>query len=127
MLSNEEPGATVKHAARLLAQLYDNLSHHKFDAQSMETQARQFALLYVSLEKAVNKPPFWRFKPKFHMMIHLCSSHSNPSQSWTYRDEDFGGSCATMARRRGGLQKPGATSANLLTKIRIKNQAPRIR
>jgi hypothetical protein len=92
----------------------------------METQARQFALLYVSLEKAVNKPPFWRFKPKFHMMIHLCSSHSNPSQSWTYRDEDFGGAVGQLTKRRGGKNSPGATAARMLENFKIKHsQLPR--
>jgi hypothetical protein len=88
--------------------------------------SRLFAAQLVALE-ACGDGTKWKVKPKLHLFLEMCSEGSKPSLVWTYRDEDFGGSCATMARRRGGLQKPGATSANLLTKFRIKNPAPRIR
>ena len=45
----------------------------------------------------------WRLKPKLHMMQELCELQTdNPSQNWTYQDEDFGGSMAACARVRGG-------------------------
>ncbi len=43
---------------------------------------------------------------------------------WCYRDEDFGGSIAKAARRRGGQRNPTATSDRVLMSMAI--GAPRV-
>ena len=64
---------------------------------------KQFLLLYVSLSESDESKVFWRFKPKHHLFQELTEyDNCNPSQNWTYRDEDFGGTVAAISRRRGG-------------------------
>ena len=64
----------------------------------------RFALQYVSVRNAHADvdPTAWRVKPKLHMFLELCSEGSHPAKFWNYRDEDWGGSVARMARGRGG-------------------------
>ena len=62
----------------------------------------------------------FRVKPKMHLFLELCISGSKPSLSWTYRDEDFGGTAAQLSRRRGGLLSAKATSHNFLLRFRLK-------
>ncbi len=57
----------------------------------------------------------WKIKPKLHLFLELCSVETTkPSLCWNYRDEDFGGSVARLARRRGGLLSARAFSQNLI-------------
>jgi hypothetical protein len=57
----------------------------------------------------------WKIKPKLHLFLELCSvERTRPSLCWNYRDEDFGGSVARLARRRGGLLSASAFSRNLI-------------
>ena len=65
-------------------------------------------------------------KPKLHLLLELGLEGSNPSSSWTYRDEDFGGSMAHLSRRRGGLLKPLPTSSNLLRRFAIRHRLPHL-
>ena len=50
------------------------------------------------MQRAAGK--LWVFKPKFHLF-----QGGNLGLLWTYRDEDFGGSIAHTARRRGGFDQ----------------------
>eukprot|EP00971_Amphidinium_carterae_P046157 908670-Amphidinium_carterae.1 len=52
--------------------------------------------------------------PKLHLFLELAREGVRPSMSWTYRDEDFGGCMAALARRRGGRDTPSATSYGTL-------------
>ena len=49
---------------------------------------------------------FWRIKPKLHMMQELGEYQvfnlGNPRCSWNYRDEDFVGWVADLAKCQGG-------------------------
>ena len=62
--------------------------------------------------------------PKLHMWLELCSEGCTPSKSWNYRDEDFGGSMANMARRRGGRETGLAVSRNTLQAFCVKQPLP---
>ena len=90
-----------------LDKLYGTLSSPTMFRQDlMEENSRRFCVLYSGLEETHRdkKGPVWRIKPKFHLMQELCEMTEGacPALSWTYRDEDFGGSAANMARRKGG-------------------------
>ncbi len=85
-------------------------SQTPFNAEELANNSRRFALLYVSLEEHYGPDvKDFRVKPKLHQFQEMCEmGHSNPSQSWTYRDEDFGGYGAATARRKGGVYTPAA-------------------
>ena len=122
--------AAMKSAAQELGQCYMALSSSSEGrADALAIHGRLFAAQCVALEAAMNRRGdhvSWRLKPNMHMFLELCSDGSQPSLFWTYRDEDFGGSCAHLARRRGGLMRPGATSGALLRRFRILQPPPRI-
>ena len=86
--------------------------------------SRLFALQFVALEAYF--PGTWGVKPKLHQFLELCMDGGLPSANWNYRDEDFGGACSGMARRRGGHLGPTATSTNLLTRYCLRSQLPRL-
>ena len=117
-------------AARELRECYAVLSAPPATmAEALATHSRRFAAQYIALESAMRAQGdtiSWRVKPKMHVFLELCSQGSQPSLFWTYRDEDFGGACAHLARRRGGLLRAKATSASLLRKFCILQPPPRI-
>ena len=86
--------------------------------------SRLFALQYVTLEEYF--PETWGVKPKLHQFLELCIDGGLPSSNWNYRDEDFGGACSGMARRRGGHLGPTSTSSNLLTRFKLKSPFPKL-
>ena len=88
----------------------------------------KFALQYVGLHDFLHglDDRSFRIKPKLHLFLHITSDNSLPRLIWTYRDEDFGGSVARMARRRGGLLKCGPCSGTCLSKFKISNPSIRI-
>ena len=79
------------------------LSRDLWNPQELATAGQRFLLLYVSLSDSDPEGMFWRFKPKHHLFQELCEfDECCPSQNWTYRDEDMGGTVAAISRRRGG-------------------------
>lgn len=117
-------------ASRELRTCYDSLSAGAVErADMLSVHSRRFAAQCIALEAAMRaegNDVAWRIKPKLHLFLELCSDGSQPSLFWTYRDEDFGGACAHLARRRGGLLRAGATSRSLLTRFCILQGPPRI-
>ena len=45
---------------------------------------------------------------------------SNPADSWTYRDEDFGGFLSHLAKVRGGSHNPHSIGMRVLNNFRAK-------
>ena len=86
--------------------------------------SRLFALQFVALDR--HFPWTWAAKPKLHQFLELCQDGGLPSANWNYRDEDFGGACSSMARRRGGHLGPTSTSSNLFTRLTLKTPFPRL-
>ena len=125
-LGNTEPEATMKNAAALLNSMYSNLSHESFDPANLKQQARKLALLCVALERSTTSPLYWRVRPKLHLVNQMCQSGNNPSDTWTYRDEDFGGAVAALTRRRGGKNSPLASAKRMLERFIIKHKLPRL-
>lgn len=90
-------------AAKHLSSCYDNLNPQTFNPDNLRTSSRLFCLQYAALQSFHVGTNKWRMKPKFHLFQELCEmSKACPSASWTYRDEDFGGTAASYIRRRGG-------------------------
>lgn len=113
---------TIRNCAIELARVYDCL--HDFSKDTMQEATIRFGLLYKALGEQVGENKYWRLKPKFHLMMEVGRSGVNPKASWTYRDEDFGGTCAKMCKRRGGKHTPVAMSRALLTKFVSQNPLP---
>ena len=119
--------STVQHAARLLEACYSNLSPETFEHAHLQDSARKFCLQYVALEKFATDrgSNTWRVKPKLHMFLHMCSECvSSPSQSWTYRDESFGGTMAAYIRSRGGPRSAKAAAQRALNRFIGKHLVP---
>ena len=81
-------------------------------------------MLLAGLEEVAEEPN-WRLKPKAHLMQEMCEmSQVNPTKHWTYRDEDFGGTMAAMARVRGGRGSAKVAGQNVLLKFQAKCKLP---
>ena len=93
---------TITQAAMQLNTAYSCLSPSLWNPDHFEAAVHKFALLYQVLEAHVSDNCHWRIKPKLHLLLELARTRVNPSLSWTYRDEGFGGTLALLAKRRGG-------------------------
>ena len=65
--------------------------------------------------------------PKLHQFLELFSSGIVPSDVWNYREEDFGGSLASMARTEGGTTTATSCSQLALTRFCIRQDLPAMR
>ena len=100
----------------------------KFRILNPITLSSSLDMQYVALHDHCNAADSasWRIKPKLHLFLHITSDSSIPRLTWTYRDEDFGGSVARMARRRGNLLNCKSTSESVLTRFKLANPCVRI-
>lgn len=118
----EETAASM---AKELVSCYECLSPSAFDHKKLATHCRRFCLLAVAMERH-HDGVLWRCKPKLHLFQELAEFHVDcPSLFWTYRDEDFGGSIAQLARKRGGAKTPWAISKSVLDRHCAKHAVPR--
>ena len=127
---SDEEECAVTQMAFHLDRLYGTLSEDSiFRADLMREHCRKFCLLYAAVEQKyiALKQKRWRIKPKLHMLQELCEETEGaaPSRSWCYRDEDFGGAAARLARRRGGKCTAISVSRNMLDNYRAKHDFPR--
>ena len=121
--------AAMRQAAYHLDQVYRALaSDHPSPGATMKEHGLKFAVQYVALHDFCNPTNTysWRIKPKLHLFLHIVSDGTVPSRTWTYRDEDFGGSVARMARRRGNLLDCRSTSMNVLSRFKMLNPCVRL-
>ena len=128
--ADEDPEeATAKQAAEHLEKCYSCLSAASFDHGVLAENSRKFCVLFAALESWANAHDIlrWRFKPKHHLMQELCDmSTHNPASNWTYRDEDFGGSMAAFAHRRGGKSNARVAGMNVLRKFMARHDVPAV-
>ena len=123
--------ATAKQMTIHLNTLYGTLSSATIFRQDlMREHCRKFMVLYAAQQETHGgtSEHRWRVKPKFHLVQELCEMTwgANPAASWTYRDEDFGGSAAKMSRKKGNAITPGDASRNYLDKFVAQNRIPSI-
>ena len=112
---------TAKKAAFYLNECYKCLSKNQFDIRDLNRHCICFCQMYSALESFFDGEILWRVKPKMHLFQECCKDGSNPSTNWTYRDEDFGGYVASMAKLKGGTKSVKNTATNLLLKFRAKH------
>jgi hypothetical protein len=128
MLDDTNPiHRAVKHAAKELNACYQCLAGASFSVESIRDHCRRFCLLMVSLETITGGKDSldWRVKPKLHLFQELCEFlETNPSMTWCYRDEDFGGTLAALAHSRGGKNSVISTSTSLLQRFMANNPVP---
>ena len=84
-----------------------------------------FAEQYAGLESQAEKLD-WKVKPKMHVFLEMSLDVSKPSLSWTYRDEDYGGSIAKLCRMRGRWHRVISYSRRVLDMFHMGNPVPRI-
>ena len=111
---------TIIACAEELLKAYELLSAEAFRPEAMNDHCTRCCLLYGSLEQ--RDACLWIVKPKFHQFQEIAQSGSNPSKTWCYREEDFGGFLAQTSRRRGGLNSPKAVATAVLQKFRAKSR-----
>ena len=94
----------------------------------LEQNSKDFAMQYAALQSFHAGTKAWVVKPKMHQFLEMCSSSSKPNMSWTYRDEDFGGTVAQLCRIKGGCwRKVLSYSKKMLILFKTKHRVPRIR
>ena len=119
---SNEMESTVLEVVRLLNQMYCILDN--YSQAAMNDAATRLAILYAALFD-MSEPPLWRMKPKIHLMLHLVKSLHSPTKTWTYRDEDYGGSAARSMRSRGGHDTAKVAGKTLLLKFCARHELPR--
>ena len=82
----------------------------------MLLHGRKFLLLCKSLENETDHT--WKIKPKHHSFLDLLLQNSCPSDSWTYRAEDFGGFLAHLGAVKGGSHNPYSIGMSVLQSFR---------
>jgi len=114
-------------AARSLRRSYDCLSNDSPHWRHvLPAASRDFAIQCEALRDTAEGKD-WVIKPKMHQFLEMCTSGSKPNLSWTYRDEDYGGTIAQLCRIKGGCWKRVSTYSNkMLTLFKSGNQIPRI-
>lgn len=124
-LSREDPlEATMIHGTSLLCTCYGFLASDA-DMTNFPSVARQFCILWRSLEEMHGNSKLWKVKPKAHLLCELAEfTKDKPSKTWCYRDEEFGGTIANLARLRGGKKSPLALGRNVLLKFSCTNSIP---
>ena len=116
---------TVKAMMANLYNFYILMGSDAYDPQQAGDFARQCCILYTSLREeaeAAGKATLWKVKPKMHMFIEMAEGQSeeagNPSDFWTYMDEDFMGFIGQMAGSRGGKREVSTTPVNVLKRYK---------
>ena len=101
----------IIHAAKALNSCYSNLHQHVYNKSDM----------------AKSKTNVFKVIPKQHLFQELCEmSDINPSMTWCYRDEDFGGSLASISRVRGGSNRASNVCKAVLLKFVAQHRLPRL-
>jgi hypothetical protein len=114
----------IIHAAKALNSCYANLHKHVYNKSDMAKSCKTFCILMCELE---SKTDVFKVIPKQHLLQELCEMSSiNPSMTWCYRDEDFGGSLASISRVRGGSNRAANVCKAVLSKFVAQHKLPRL-
>ena len=114
---------SVREATFELARCYDALSHTAPDPQqTLADTCKRFCALYIALDGRVE--PF-HIRPKLHLAQELLEmQNGTPTKSWTYRDEDFGGSMVRLFKPRGGSRHAATAGLQVLQKFVARHNVP---
>jgi hypothetical protein len=123
LAAGDQKDLTILQCAKNLADLYNCLHKATFCAERLAMHVKRFCVLYAALHE-LSEDKCWKLKPKFHLLAEMGMDDTNPSDQWTYRDEDFGGTVARLSRRRGGPNTVMSTGRAMLLKFMASNAVP---
>ena len=124
-LESNQTNVLAKAMADDLVACYSCLSAQEYEHARLAFHSKRFCLAAVLMERE-HDGVLWRCKPKLHLFQELCEYHrDSPATFWTYRDEDFGGSMAQLAKARGGPRNPGVAAQNVLARFCSSYRLPR--
>ena len=101
----------------MISSMYDD-----FSPELMEKSITEFCLIYRALAYAPDNKA-WYLKPKLHMFQELAMEAfdaGNPTNYWTYKDEDFMGIISKMSTSRGGGRNPATIPENVCVRYAAK-------
>ena len=90
----------------------------------LKEQGIKFARMVVELHQ--QNPAIYSCKPKLHQWLELTMEGSQPSLSWNYREEDFGGSLGGYGHRTGGWDTAPGCSKRVLEHFMMHHDVPRL-
>jgi len=117
------------HTGQQVVQMYACLSRTNWCPVVFETASIAFMNGMVWVERFHQRQEdhtSWRLKPKSHLLLELAREGTNPSLTWTYRDESWGGEVAELAHRSGGAFTILAVSRQMLFRFLARESFPRI-
>lgn len=122
MLSADDPTeSAIIQGTLLLQECYSCLSK-SVSYEKLPAAGRRFLLLYRTLQ---DREIGFKVKPKAHLLLELLEfTADRPSDTWTYRDEEFGGTLAGYSRLRGGHITPLSVGRKVLHSFFIHNKLP---
>ena len=107
---------------RHLLAFYQTFTETTFNPKTASNAANQFCQIYAWFNKTATHEGLWKFKPKFHLFVHLaedqCLINGNPARFGAFMDEDFVGFIATIAVARGGKRIAITIPVNVIDKYR---------
>ena len=108
--------AAIRHAMHHLWQCYMCLRTQSMKGDLLHKESIKFSMQFSVLQDM--RPTVFRCRPKLHQLLEMGEEARTegglPETCWTYRDEDFGGTGAHFAKRRGSvLTVPGFSNAVL--------------
>ena len=127
---SKEHEATMLRAAEALQAIYTGLSTATWNIEEFQNNVQVFLLFMSSLEEFFQADLLFRVKPKAHLLFECSRDESeegaSPALYWTYRDEPFGHTLATLAGRRGGKFSITAVSKAVVLRFMSANKVPRL-
>ena len=117
---------TVIHLLASLNNCYKCLKPEDFNHDVLKSCSSKVAMHWEALHLMHGGRSEWKPKPKLHHFLELAEEGSQPNLCWTYRDEDYGGSIAQLARMRGRWRSVWTYSLKVLDLFRIGNPVPRV-
>ena len=124
LLGDDGVEGAAKAAAVQLSRAYGSLRAGTPPGQLADA-ARLFAQQYKVLELHGGGGGLWRIKPKMHLFQELVLEEAEPAKTWVYRDEDWGGTAARLARSRGGALTVAGLSKAVLNRFCMATPMPR--
>lgn len=112
-----------------LTQVYDCLHSQRFSRDNFQSSIHNFlkGLAWLArYHENRGDTQSWRLKPKTHLLAELGREGINPTQTWCYRDESWGGDMSHLAERRGGHFTMLAVSRSLLSRFTAQEPFPRL-
>jgi len=120
---------TMYRCAASLINFYMSFEVTPFDPDFTSQSCYDFSILLEALSRRAERrgdDRRWRVKPKAHLMQELGEyqvyTMGNPRNSWNYKDEDFVGWIAKLAKTEGGPRSAVTAALKILNRYRVIRQ-----